>query len=414
MGTPVLVPSLAPQENAVLSAYRPLLRVPSVGPFLLGGAFARIGGAMFGVSVIVMVSSRRGSFGLAGAVSAVGVLVLAAAGPVIGRLIDRHGQRRVGLPFVLVASLGGIATAVLSLAGAPSWTLFVAYGVSACLPEMGPLSRARWAHIFRADPDSLHTAMSFEQVADEGAFILGPVLAVLLSTMWFPEAGFLAAVLFFTVGMVGFLSARTTEPPLVPHDERPIGLAIGRPGLLVVAAILTMTGAIFGANEVVAVAVADEAGQKSFSSVILALFATGSMLAGIAYGTRAFSSTLTRRLLIAAAGMFLLEAPALFVGNLWGLAAIMFVAGSATAPMLITALSLAQRLVPPAFMTEGMAVAITGILIGISLGTAVAGVAVEHLGAQHAYVVPITAGLVAVLLGTLRFGSLQRAELAEH
>lgn len=396
----------------MLSAYAPLLRVPSVAPFLLGGAFARVGGSMFGVSIIVMISSRTGSFGLAGAVSAVGVLVLALAGPLIGRLIDRHGQRRIALPFVLVTFVAGLGVAFLSFTGAPHWTLFVAYGVSAFLPEMGPLSRARWVHIFRAEPASLHTAMSFEQVADEGAFIVGPVLAVLMSTMLFPEAGLLAAEAFFTVGMVIFLSARATEPPVVGREDRPKGLAIARPGLLVVAGVLVLTGAIFGSNEVVAVAVAKAQGEEGFASVILALFAAGSMLAGIVYGSRQFSSTLTRRLVLAATGMFLLEAPALFVTDLRGLALVMLIAGSASAPMLITSLSLAQKLVPPAFVTEGMAVAITGILIGISIGTSIAGWAVEHLGAHQGYLVPVAAGFVAVALASLRFRSLQRAEVA--
>ena len=56
---------------------------------------SRIGGAMFGVAIIVMVSARESSYALAGAVSAVGVVVLAASSPVIGGLVDRWGQRRV-------------------------------------------------------------------------------------------------------------------------------------------------------------------------------------------------------------------------------------------------------------------------------------------------------------------------------
>ena len=87
--------------------------------------------------------------------------------------------------------------------------------------------------------------------------------------------------------------------------------------------------------------------------------------------------------------MFVLEVPALLVGGLWPLVVVMFVAGSATAPMLITSLSLAQKLVPAALVTEGMAVAITGILIGISGGSAVGGWAIEAWGAQPAYAVPV-------------------------
>jgi predicted MFS family arabinose efflux permease len=396
----------------VLSAYAPLFRVPGALSFIAGTALSRTGGAMFGVAVIVMLSERRGSFGLAGAVSAVGLAVLAVAGPVIGRLVDKHGQRRVALPFVLVSAACGFTVAVLSWRDAPAWTLFLFYGLSAVLPEPGPMSRARWAHIFRDEPDRLHTAMSFEQVADEASFVVGPVLAVIVSTMWFPEAGLVVAEVLFTAGMLAFLAARETEPPVVPHGERPAGLAVRRRGLFLVATVLVMTGVIFGANEVIAVAYAKEAGETSFSSVVLGAFALGSTLAGIVFGTRVFRSTMTRRLLLAATGMFVLEVPALLVGGLWPLVVVMFVAGSATAPMLITSLSLAQRLVPKALVTEGMAVAITGILIGISAGSAGGGWAIEAWGAQTAYAVPVVSGGLALALVAVRYRHLERAERA--
>ena len=396
----------------MLSAYVPLFRVPGALRFIAGTALSRVGGSMFGVAIIVMLSERRGSFGLAGAISAVGVGTLAVAGPFIGRLIDKHGQRRIALPFIVSSAIFGTSAAVLSIVNAPVWTIFVTYALSAVLPEPGPMSRARWAHIYRDDADQLHTAMSFEQVADEGSFVIGPVVAVLVSTLWFPEAGLLIAELLFTAGMVAFLTANATEPPVVAHEHRPAGLAIRWPGLLLVAAALTMTGVIFGANEVIAVAFADERGDTGFSSVILGGFALGSTLAGIVFGSRKFNSTLSRRLLLAAAGMFVLEAPAFFMSDLWPLAVVMFVAGSATAPMLITSLSLAQVLVPKAMVTEGMAVAITGILIGISGGAAVGGWAIEAWGAQRAYAVPILAGAAALAIIVARFRHVQRAELA--
>ncbi|MBR7744192.1 MFS transporter [Phycicoccus sp. BSK3Z-2] len=396
----------------MLSAYAPLFRVPGVVPFVTGTMVARVGGAMFGVAVVVMVSERQGSYGIAGAVSAVGLTALAVAGPLLGRLVDRHGQRRVALPFVGLSLLFSLATAYASATLAPVWTLFVLYAVSAFLPEPGPMSRARWAHLVGDDPDRLHTAMSFEQVADEASFVLGPVLAVLTATLWFPEAGLLLATAFFTVGMLVFLSARATEPPVFPHAERPAGLAVRWPGVLVVALVLTMTGMIFGANEVVAVAYTEAQGNSSLSSLVLGMFALGSTLAGVVVGSRRVRWPLTRRLLVAATLMCVLEVPALFVTSTWQLAVVMFVAGSATAPMLITGLSLAQRLVPPALMTEGMAVAVTGILIGIAAGSAVGGWAVEVLGPQRAYLVPVLAGLVAVVLAAVRYRALDRADTA--
>ncbi len=402
----------SPSESAVLSPYAPLFRVPGAAAFITGAAVSRVGGAMFGVAVIVMVSERRGSYALAGLVSAVGLTVLAVAGPLLGRLVDKHGQRRVALPFVVVAAVSGVATALASWLLAPAWVLVVLYGASAFLPEPGPMSRARWAHVFRDDPARLHTAMSFEQVVDEASFVVGPVVAVLVSTLWFPEAGLLLAVTFFTAGAVLFLSARATEPPVVPHVDRPPGLAVRWPGLLVVAGVLIMTGVIFGANEVVAVAYADAAGSPSLSSVVLGAFALGSTLSGLVFGSRSFRSSMTARLVVAAAAMVLLELPALVAPGVWPLVVVMFVAGSATAPMLITSLSLAQRLVPPALVTEGMAVAVTGILVGIAAGSALGGWAVEAWGAQRAYLVPVLAGAVAVVVLLARRRRLEAAEEA--
>ena len=84
----------------MLSADRPLLHVPGASRFIAGGALARLGGAMFGVAAIAMISSRRGSSSLAGAVSSVAIAALPAAGPVIGWLIDRYGQPRGEPPMV--------------------------------------------------------------------------------------------------------------------------------------------------------------------------------------------------------------------------------------------------------------------------------------------------------------------------
>lgn len=399
----------------MFSAYRPILSVPKVWPFLVGGFLARIGGAMFGVAIIVMLSQRRGSYTLAGAVSAVGIIVLAVAGPFIGRLADKHGQRRAALPFMLLCVAACLVTVWLSASMAPMWTIFLAYATASITPELGPMSRARWVHILKDEPDRLHSALSFEQVMEEISFVVGPVLAVLLATTWFPEAGILCGALLFGAGMVIFLQARTHEPPVTPQAHRPAGLAIRHPGLLPIAVILVMTGVVFGANEVVAVAVADEAGMPRMSSVILAAFALGSTASAIIFGALKFRVSQTRRLLLAALGMFVLEAPALVVGelwSLWGLTLVMLVAGAATAPMLITAMSLSQHLVPRPLLTEALAIAVTGILIGISMGAALGGVAVDHLGAHAAYSVPIGAGLLAALLAIARYRALSRAERA--
>jgi MFS family permease len=221
---------------------------------------------------------------------------------------------------------------------------------------------------------------------------------VLAATTLFPEAGLLLAYVVFTAGSVLFLAERRSEPPVVPHDERPHGLAIGRPGVAAVAAALFMVGAVFGGNEVVAVAVADEAGRTGMSSVILGAFALGSALSAVVFGTRKFTGSIARRFVWCALAMFVLEAPVLLLDGLWGLTVMMFVAGSATAPTLITGMTLVQHLVPRAFLTEGMAVVITGLLVGLASGTALSGMLVDAWGAHETFALPVTAALLSALI----------------
>ena len=253
----------------MLASYRPLFEVPGARVFITGGLIARSAGSMFGVSVVAMVAARTGSYELAGAVVAVGMVSLALFAPFLGRLVDRYGQRRIAIPFFLWSGFWAVMTLLTSLRGWPSWLLFITFPLCGAIPNLGTMARARWSHIFADDPKNLHAAMSFEQVMEEITFVIGPVLAIWLSTTLFPEAGFAFATLAYTVGVLIFISARSTEPPVVPHHERPDEHAYTVPGLIPLAFIMVMTGAIFGVNEVVTLAVSQEQGAASAAGAIL-------------------------------------------------------------------------------------------------------------------------------------------------
>jgi len=110
----------------VLGPYREVLRVPGAVAFVVAGLVARLPISMQTLGVVLLVRATTGSYALAGAVSATFALAQALLAPLLGRLVDRHGQARVLLPALLLyaAGLGGLVT--LALAGAPSWTLFPA------------------------------------------------------------------------------------------------------------------------------------------------------------------------------------------------------------------------------------------------------------------------------------------------
>ena len=391
----------------MLAAYLPVLRTPGARRFVAGAALSRLGSAMFAVAVVAMISTRRDSYSLAGAVSAAGLIVLAVTAAVVGRLIDRHGQRRIALPLTLWTIGWGALLVVLSITGAPAWTLFAAYACASVVPNIGTMSRARWSHLLADEPDQLHTAMSFEQVVDELSFVGGPVLAVLLSTQVYPEAGFVFAGLCFIGGNLLFLGARATEPPVHADAHDGATLALRRPGVVLLALVMLMTGAIFGSNEVVTIAVAEDLGQKAWSGPVLAMFALGSAAAGLVYGTRAVRMPLSRALVIGTAGMFVLETPVLLAHGIGSLAVVMLIAGMATAPTLITSMNLSQRLVPSGQVNEAMSVVITGLIVGVAAGSALGGAVAERYDAHDGYLVPVAAGALALVIALLGRHSLR-------
>ncbi|WP_409456893.1 MFS transporter, partial [Pseudomonas sp.] len=96
--------------------YRELFQVPGAKGFTLAGLLARLPLPMTGIGIITMLSQLRGSYALAGAVSASFVLSYALLSPQTSRWVDRVGQRRV-LPLATGISLLGL----LRLLAAPWW-----------------------------------------------------------------------------------------------------------------------------------------------------------------------------------------------------------------------------------------------------------------------------------------------------
>ncbi|MFL4950151.1 MFS transporter [Streptomyces sp. MMS24-I31] len=380
--------------------YRRLFALPGARAFTAGNLMARLPQGMFGVSAVVMIAGARGSYALAGAVTATGLAATAAAAPWIARLVDRHGQARIAVPATVCAVLGSLALLLCVRRNAPDWTLFAAYAATATTPNTGGMSRARWAHLLESDPEALHTANSFEQAADELCYMLGPVLAAFLCGTFFPEAGTLVAALLLLTGVLLFAAQRSTEPP--PRRRTPAKAPLRAPGMPAQLAVCLAMGAVFGAMEVVTVAFADAQGHRSVAGVALGLQAAGSCVAGLVYGTVRPTGPAGRRLPWCVAAMTALMTLPLLAATLTGslllLSGALLVAGTATAPTMVTNMTLVQQRTPDGRLNEGMTLAVTGLLGGIGCGSAMGGWVVEHLSPTAGYGVPVTAAAVALLI----------------
>ncbi|MGW7820875.1 MFS transporter [Streptomyces puniciscabiei] len=389
------------------SPYRALFTEPGTKAFCAAGFLGRMPLSMMGIGVVTMVSQLTGRYRLAGALSAAIALSAAVIGPQISRLVDQHGQRRVLRPATLVALTAAAGLLLAAHAKWPDWVLFVCAAGIGSVPSLGAMIRARWAALYRGT-EKLHTAYSFESVVDEICFIFGPIISIGLSTAWFPEAGPLLAACFLAAGVFWLTAQRATEPQPHPREKHGGGTALRSGGLQVLVATFVATGAIFGSVDVVTVAFADERGHKGAASIVLALYAAGSCVAGAVFGLLRFAGVPERRWLLGVAAMAVSMIPLLLVGNLPLLAVALFVAGLSIAPTMITTMSLIEEHVPRAQLTEGMTWVSTGLAVGVALGSSVAGWVIDAAGARAGYGVPAMSGAVAVAVGFLGYRRLRR------
>ncbi|MBW1600802.1 MFS transporter [Streptomyces sp. JJ66] len=389
--------------------YRAIFAAPGTLGFSAAGLLGRLPIGMLAIGIVTMVSELTGAYGLAGALAATVALSSATLGPQVSRLVDRYGQRRVLRPaaLVTVSSVAGVTAS--TVLGWPVWTLFACAAGAGCVPSLGAMIRSRWVAIYRERPRELHAAYAWESVMDEVCFIFGPVLAIGLSTAWFPQAGPLAAACFLLTGVFWLTAQRATEPPVHAPGTRARGTALRTPGVKVLVATGLALGAIFGSIDVVTVAFAEDQGRKAAASLLLAGYALGSCAAGAVFGLVHLGGAVHRRWLVGvclvAAGMVPLQ----FVHSLPVLALALFLAGLSIAPTMITTVTLVERLVPRSQLTEGMTWTSAGVTVGMALGSAAGGRAVDAFGAEQAYAVPAAAGAGAVLVALLGFRRLAPA-----
>jgi MFS family permease len=385
------------------TVFSPYARIFAAAPgslaFSFAGWLARLPMPIVGLGAVLLVAGETGSYGLAGAVAGTLALVGSLASPQWARAMDRRGQGRVlrvAFTGYLLAGSAFVAAVVLD---APQWTWFALAGLTgACGPNIGAIVRARWADAL--DAGDRPTAFAFESVVDEVVFVVGPPLVTLLATLINPPVGFLTGVVIGFAGAMWLSSLRATEPPVHPADDGASRRAsvLLHPTVLIVSIVYLAVGAVFGAMDVVVVAFAQAEGVPALAGVALAAYAGGSLVAGLVYGVVRLPGTLAGRF-IGCALFFAVAAQLLLtVGSLPVLIGVGFVAGLAIAPVLVAGMSLVESRVPRSTLTEALTWVVTGLVLGVTAGSAIAGVSVDTWGAESAFAVPaIAAALSGVL-----------------
>lgn len=399
----------------MLGTYRSLFRAPGATAFSLVGFVARLPISMMGIGTVLLVSGSTGRYTLAGLVAATLGLATAIGGPAIARLIDRRGQARLLRPVLVVHAVSVVGLVLAVTQDAPTWTWFAAALLAgASTTNIGSLVRARWAHALPAGPPR-QTAFAFESVVDEIIFVTGPPLVTWLAIGISYPAGLLAAVSFALVGGLGLAALRRTEPPVHTGGPAPGLRQVLGPGLLVVALTFFGAGTVFGSIEVIVVAYADFRAHPAAAGGILAAYAGGSLIAGLGYGVVRWRAALPVRFVLASAAFGTASLLLLVVDSLPVLAVVMFVAGSAISPVLISGNALVESLMPPGALTQGLTWVSTGIVLGVTLGAALSGPVIDAFGAQRAFLIPMVAGVstIAITLAGRRWLAPRRSVMLD-
>lgn len=401
----------------MLKAYGTLLRTPGGMKFSTAGFIGRMPIAMDSLAIIFVVVAATNSYALAGALTAVGSIVVGASEVFWSRKADQRGQSkilRIAVPIRIIAFLLFVIAVSKS---APTWSWFALLIIAESTAiNAGGMVRRRWLHILKNDPKNkdghlVNTAYSWEAMVDEFVFIVGPVVATTCAVKIAPSAGILAGLIFLAIGLPSLAAMKSTEPPAEPANiEQPHPVILKNRIVQSIVFPCALLGGFFGSVGISVVGFAEEKNHPETTGWLLAIWAVGSAVAALINGGIKFKSAHATRFLIYLVGLTLGTIPLLFSKSILALAIALFVNGLFIAPLIVNAYGTVENAVPAGQITEALTWVIAGMPLGGALSSALAGIVIDNYGAQAALWVPL-GFMVAAIVTTLPYLSTYRAAI---
>lgn len=380
---------------------------------------ARLPFAMMTVGVLMLVVSATGSVGLAGLTSAAVGIGVVVAGPLIGDLVDRHGQRRVLVPVGLANGILLALFPVLVVAGVPEGVvLATALVIGLSAPQASAMSRSRLLGIIteRLSPQqrvqSTSRVMSYESAADETAFVIGPFLVGILAALiapWAPIA--IAAVLSFAF-VTAFALHPTGRMPArgasTDAERAPLRDVFSARVLVLVAAAFGV-GMFFGATLTSLTAFAQQYGDDSLAGLLYGLMGIGSAVLALGVVLLPARFALRHRWMLFAS---VLTVGAIGYATATGIGSVivwLLLMGLGVGPTLVTLFSLAGDRAPLGRTATTMTLIGSALTLAQAVSSAVIGWIAEVFSVGLAMSVPAVAGATVLVLGVVNIAIERRA-----
>ena len=393
-------------ESRGIARYRAFLAVPHTALLLTWSVVARLPIGMTPLALLLLARDQGVSYGAAGLLLASYGIAVAIGSVVAGRRVDRRGPVRVLTMRAIAYPLLLCVVIVLAVADAPFGSLIVAAAAAGFLiAPIGATVRSVWPAVV---PDELRsTAYSLEAAIQEIIFVVGPLLAAGLSVID-PLLAIGAAAIAMGVGTFLVCASPPVRALRASGSEGGLLGALESRGVRLLTMYSAMIGIAFGAVEVAMPAFAESHGARELGGLALAAFAGGSLVGGFLAGAHPGGNDLERVVRFApilGGGLLLLQA-AFSIPTLCALA---FVAGLPIAPTVAAVYGLIDRTAPRYALAEAFSWFGTAVGLGIASGTAVGGIAIDHIGVRAAFGLGALAALLGALLLVVR-----RTTLAGH
>ena len=379
-----------------MKTYLELLRVRGVTRVLLSQLLARFPHGMLSIAFLIHVEKVHHSYAAAGLVVAAISLGEAIAGPISSRLMARWGMRPLlsVMTIVAVITLSSMAIFPLSVPA-----LVVLGFIGGCsFPPIQPAVRTIYPKLV---PNRLLTPLfSLDASAQEIIWIVGPVLTTFVALRVGSVEAVLAAMAFLAAGGLWFITSPSVGQVRIPMSKRRLGGVLSRPPVIISTLLGLTLVACRAAVEAGIIGLFGEDGPEA--GWILAIYALGSLVGGLAWGHREIAPwSMTRRLLLVFAGL----AAASLSSDFWWLAVTLFISGLGVAPALTVLFANVSATMKFSETAESYAWIGSGQLIGAGLGSAVAGLCIDHFGAQTAIIAATLFALITAIgaLGTFRW-----------
>lgn len=382
------------------SEYKQLPKLTSWG-YIITEFIGRMPTAMTVIGVLTLVTSVTGSVANASLASASLAIATGIANPTIGRLTDKYGQR---LPLLAIIPVNILALFSLTLlihpTSAPWLIMTLTAIIGATTAPVGALARVRWYPIAR-EPQQIAAALSWESVADEMSFVLGPAAVGLLAAGLDVRAPLLVSAFIVITCVLPFTLSRFSVGPSInlAGDKAP---AIRKVLYAIRTPLLAMLGLgmFFGAMQTSVTAFAQANGMPGSAGLIYATMGLSAAITALA--TVAFPERFTLVLRIIVGGMNIALAAALcaLAENSIVLAMIVFICGLGIGPASVSIFTLVGQRAP----RGGDAVAVTAIgslnVLGVAASSSITGQVVEH-SVSSGFLIAASCGLFISLVTAL-------------